>query len=176
MDIKTELKIGFWMAFAMFIWWIGEYLLGIQGENMQYKTMSMLLSNTLVIVIGCYMAMRAAKFKTPANDLKYGTLALSAGVTLLAASVLVLVLSSIFYHFVNSGYTDYMVQKQMAKQDPTTSVEELTKREEMYHAVFAPGSMGMANFSNMVMLGFFIILIEALVVLKLPLGAATKKP
>ncbi|MFY0675552.1 MAG: DUF4199 family protein [Bacteroidia bacterium] len=174
MEIKSELKFGFWMAFALFIWWIAEYLLGFQGEKMENLSLSINVSNLIVIVVGLYLSMTEKKNATDKADLKYGTLALSGGVALLAAAILILALTSIFYHFINTGWQEFVTNINLKEFATDLEGEDLQKKREMYMAMYAPGSMGMQNFARFTMYGFFIVLIEALIVLKLPSSARNK--
>lgn len=174
MDVKNELKFGFWMAFALFIWWVIEYLLGFQKPNNDTWLYSSIISNAIIALVGMYLAMLHTKKKTPKAELRYATLALSAGLTLVASSILVIALSSIFYHFINQELVDVAVAMTKEKLVEETDPAEIAKRIEQTQAAFAPGSMGMKNFSSLVTMGFFLLLIEAVFVLKLPVGVSDK--
>ncbi|MGB0428991.1 MAG: DUF4199 family protein [Bacteroidia bacterium] len=170
MEVKVELKYGFWMAFAMFVWWVIEYQTGIQSNNLKYLSLSINISNFAVIIIGLFLALTAKKRTLKPSNINYSTLAISAGITLLASGILILALTSLFYHFVNTGWQEYATNLNIEQFANELEGEELTKKREMYMAMFAPGSMGMQNFARFIFYGFFLLFIESFVVLKLPVG------
>ncbi len=170
MEVKLELKYGFWMAFAMFVWWVIEYVSGIQGNNLEYLGLSINLSTFAVIIIGLFFTLKQKKQITNQADLSYSTLAISAGITLLASGILILALSSLFYHFVNTEWQTYATELNLKNFAAELDGDKLKEKREMYMAMFSPGSMGMQNFARFVMYGFVVMFIEAFVILKLPVG------
>lgn len=174
MDIKSELKYGFWMAFALFIWWVLEYMIGWQVPNTDINFYSSIFSNLFVTLIGIFMVMLSKKKQLPKNEVRYGTLTIAGGITLLAAGILLIPLASIFFHFINQEWVELGVEKAIEKLDASATekeIEQVTNRAESY---YAPSSMGMTSFSKLIMMGFCLLFIEALIVLKLPIGNQNK--
>lgn len=174
MDIKSELKYGFWMAFALFIWWVVEYMLGWQIPDTDLNFYSSIYSNLIVSVVGLFLVMLVKKQQLPSGEVKYGTLAISGGIALLAAGILLIPLASIFFHFINQDWVELGVEKALEKLDENATKEEIVKMTERAESYYAPSSMGMTSFSKLIMMGFFLVLAEALIVLKLPIGTGSK--
>lgn len=170
MDVKNELKYGFWMAFAFFILWVLQYVTGIQIPDTDTDFRFVLISNFAVVIIGLFATIVAKKKMLGPKDLSYGTLAISGGIALLATGILVIPLSSIFYHFINTEWVELAIDKVLSAAKEGTSEKKLLRLEEQTRAAFSAGSMGMQNFARVTMIGFFVLLIEALIILKLPIG------
>lgn len=167
MDVKPELKNGFWMAFALFCWWTVEYLFGLHSAFIDHLQKSILISNVIVPIVGLWLLLTQKKVSEGGTS-TYGSLAISGGISIVASSIFILALSIVFYKLINPGWVDFMVQKNIELTGEGKTPEELAKLKEGYSAVFAAGSMGMQNFSRFIMFGLLILLLEALVVLKLP--------
>lgn len=166
MNVKDELKYGFWMAFVLFIWWVVEYLMGFQTGRLEHLSTSVMLSNLTVLGLGLYLTLNNTKSKTPSSDLHFSTLFLSGGVALIGSSILIYGLSILFYKIVNPDWVATMTQANLELLSETPTPERLEELKQGYGAQYGAGSMGLMNFSRMVMFGLFILLIEAFAVLK----------
>ena len=152
------------MAFSLFIWWVGELLLGFQTEHIAQVHISFFISNTLIIAIGMWMTLQACAKSLSRDELKYGTLMISAGVNLMAMGFLVFAFSLVFYKMVNPAWTQTMVDANMAVLTDT-DVETLDKKRKAFNAIYSASSMGMKHFSRIVFIGFFLMLVESAIVL-----------
>lgn len=167
MDIKNEIKYAFWMAFAFFIWWVIEYLIGLQAKPDELQA-SVIWSTIVIITVGMLLSMLDKKRRTRKEELSYGKLAIAGGISLVGAGILVLGLNIAFYKFVNTEWTQMMIDLQLdtiKEKNPEMSEGQII---EGLRAMYGAGSMGMQAFSRVVMLGLPIMLIEALIVLKTP--------
>mgnify|MGYP000524520753 CR=1 FL=1 len=168
MNIKDELRYAFWMAFALFIWSVIEYAIGIQtGAYFEYLPTSVTFSTLLVVGAGMYMAMKNTKAKTEASELKYGTLAISGGIALVACAILSFGLTAVFYNFINTEWLSFMTDQNLALLEEPPSPERMAELKEGYAAHYSAGSMGMQTFSRIIMFGLILLFLEALIVLKI---------
>lgn len=166
MNVKDELKYGFWMAFVLFIWWVVEYLMGFQTTKLEHLSTSVMLSNLAVLGLGLYLTLNNTKSKMSASDLSFGGLFISGGVALIGSSILIYGLSILFYKIVNPDWVATMTEANLKLLTEAPDAERLAELKEGYAAQYGAGSMGLMNFSRMVMFGLFILSIEAFVVLK----------
>lgn len=166
MNVKDELKYGFWMAFVLFTWWVVEYLVGFQTVHLQHLSTTVMVSTLAVLIAGIYFTLHNAQAKLPAKEFTYSSLFISGGVALIACSILIYGLSILFYKIVNIDWVATMTEAnlKLLKEPPT--VEELEQLKKGYAAQYSPGGMGLLNFSRMIIFGLFILLIEAFVVLR----------
>ena len=155
------------MAFALFCWWTFEYLLGLHTVYIKSLQSSILASNILVPIVGLWFLMSGKK-AAKGDSASYGSLAISGGIAIVASSIFILALTIIFYKLINTGWVDFMTKKNIELFGDGKNEEELQELREGFAAVFAAGSMGMQNFSRFIMFGMVILLLEALIVLKLP--------
>lgn len=155
------------MAFALFCWWTAEYLFGVQTVYVDSLQKSILAATVLVPAVGLWFLLTAKKERM-GEDANYGALAISGGISIVASSIFILALTIIFYKLINPGWADFMTEKSLDLHRDQKTPEEIEAMREGFMAVFAPGSMGMQNFSRFIMFGMVVLLIEALVVLKLP--------
>lgn len=177
MNVRDELKYGFWMAFVLFTWWVVEYLVGFQTVHLKHLSTTVMVSNLVVLGAGIYLTLNNTRSKYSSDKLTFGTLFTSGGVALIASAILIYGLSIMFYKIVNTGWVETMTTANLKLLSETPDAERLAELKEGYKAQYSPGSMGLLNFSRMTIFGLLILLVESFAVLKSgKTEASTKSP
>ena len=159
MNYRLEIKYGFWMAVALFLWLLGEWAAGFHSTHLEYGQISILLSS-IVIVVGVYHGLSDKNEEFYANKASFGSLAISASLMVLAAAIMTYLLHFLYHKFINSGYSGIIIQEELSKVPEEKKDDALKTLQAMY----SPASMAMMAFARIIMFGLVIALVNSGVV------------
>lgn len=169
--MKTPLTYGLIMAVASAVLVIALYLLGFHSDATQLGTAQMLGGiGGLAIGIGCLtFGVKARRAEIPASEpFGYGR-ALGAGVMItLFAALFGIVTNFAYVSFINPGFSDVLVQAEMAKLEAKgLGGAQLEGAEKMIRVMMSPVAYTVMGFLAGMFFGTVISLVVA-AVLKRP--------
>ena len=165
MALKQQLKYGFWIAFAYFIWWTIEKFAGLHADQIAQRSLATLLSCSIPLV-GIFIAIRRLK-KEFYQNASTGELAIQGGIVLVMSAILCLILAAIFYQWVSPEYTPNKVEYVLAQIQKNNPEIDISAKREMAEASFSTMSMAISHFSWLIMSGLIFLLPQAFIAKKI---------
>lgn len=140
--MKTTLTYGFTLALIGFVLALIFYIAGFHSSGEKFESIST-LTNCLMIVVSIvvlFLAMKAKRAVTPADQpWGYGS-ALGTGVmTALYAALIGLVLTYVYFAFINSNMSEVIFQAQVAKMEAKgMTADQIERAEPMMRKMMTP--------------------------------------
>lgn len=159
MNYRLEIKYGFWMAIALFLWLLGEWAAGFHSTHLEYTQISIILS-WIVLVVGVYHGLSDKNEEFYQNKASYGSLAISAGLMVLATAIMTYLFHFLYHKLINPEYTATIIQEKLLRVSEDKKEDAL----KAFQAIHSPGSMAMFAFARVIMVGLVIALVNSGVV------------
>jgi Protein of unknown function (DUF4199) len=163
--MKTTLTYGVLMAVGGAVLSISFYLLGLHSDPAKFDTAQWLgMAAGLAIGIACItIGIRARRAELPAGEpFGYGR-ALGTGVMITLFAALIGIVTNFAYtNFINPGFTDVIVQAQIAKLEAKgLNRTQIEGAEKMIRAMSGPVAQAVGGFVGGMLFGTVISLIAA---------------
>lgn len=156
MNYRLELKYGFWMAIALFLWLLGEWAAGLHSTHIEYGWIS-IIRTFMVLAVGVYFCLSDKNEEFYQNKASYGSLVISAGLMILATAIMTYLLNFLYHKFINPEYAAIIIRKNLVGVSEEIEEDALRTLKAMY----SPASMAMFAFARVIMVGLVIALINS---------------